>query len=301
VRVLCARGVPVRAVVRDEARARALLAGCAAQFQRGDAADPESATAACRDAAVVYHAVNLPYSEWERLPGLTENIIAAARAAGARLLFPGNVYLYGLPQAARVSETHPYAPHTRKGRLRRRLECRLLEAHFKGEVPVAIARFPDYYGPNVTNPLIRPMFCNALAGKPIPWPGDPNLPHEFVLIDDAARAMVEIALRPEAFGRIYNIPGPAAVTGHQWAQLLAEAAGKPLGLRRLRPWVLPLAGLFDRQAWEFYEMLYLWQAPVLLLEDGAYTTHVGPLPQTPYPEGIAATMAWWRGRLHATR
>jgi NAD(P)-dependent dehydrogenase (short-subunit alcohol dehydrogenase family) len=41
---------------------------------------------ACRDAAVVYHAANVPYSQWQQvLPALTESVIAGASAGYCQL------------------------------------------------------------------------------------------------------------------------------------------------------------------------------------------------------------------------
>src|SRR4051812_49334784 len=51
---------------------------------------------ACRDAAVVYHAANVPYSQWQQiLPAMTESVIAAASAVDAVLVVVDNLYMYG--------------------------------------------------------------------------------------------------------------------------------------------------------------------------------------------------------------
>ena len=56
----------------------------------------ESAIEAVRGIDVVVHAATVPYPEWPRVvPILAENALAAAEAAGATLVFPGNVYVYG--------------------------------------------------------------------------------------------------------------------------------------------------------------------------------------------------------------
>jgi nucleoside-diphosphate-sugar epimerase len=52
---------------------------------------------ACRDAAVVYDAANVPYSQWQQiLPAMTESVIAGASAADAVLVMVDNLYMYGL-------------------------------------------------------------------------------------------------------------------------------------------------------------------------------------------------------------
>src|SRR5258708_4521260 len=61
-----------------------------------DARDTEVVIEAARGADVVLHALSLPYTHWwaAALP-LAESAIAAARASGATLVFPGNLFIYG--------------------------------------------------------------------------------------------------------------------------------------------------------------------------------------------------------------
>ena len=63
----------------------------------GDAYDAASLVASTRGADVILHAANPAYDKWETtvLP-MVENAIAAAKANGATLLIPGNVYNFGL-------------------------------------------------------------------------------------------------------------------------------------------------------------------------------------------------------------
>src|ERR1043166_389770 len=65
----------------------------------GDASDPAVTTAAAQGPQVVYQTLNPPYPKWvELFPALQASVLAAAQAAGARLVSMENVYLYGAPQ-----------------------------------------------------------------------------------------------------------------------------------------------------------------------------------------------------------
>ena len=76
----------------------------------GDAADPQSTTAVTRGARVVYQALNPPYSRWlQEFPALQAGVLAAAQAAGARLVSMDNVYLYGRPAGQPLTETRTHA------------------------------------------------------------------------------------------------------------------------------------------------------------------------------------------------
>ena len=85
---------------------------------------------------------------------MLESSIAAAKAAGARLVFPGTVYslrLRGVPEGRRVGAGQP---RTRKGALRVAMEQRLEEASPHG-LPVPIVRAADFFGRHAGNGRAR--------------------------------------------------------------------------------------------------------------------------------------------------
>lgn len=251
---------------------------------------------AARGADVVVHAANVPYPEWPRLvPVFAENALAAAEAAGARLAFPGNVYVYGRPQSRPVTEDHSQEPHTQKGKLRVRVERMFLQAHREGRVRLILPRFPDFYGPGVMHEIFRPIFDGALRGKPCRWPLDLDAPHEFILIDDAAEAMLKVINTPAAFGRAVHVPGPRPITPREFIRLAYAAGdGHEPKIRVIGRGTFRLVGLFNTLARSAYEMAYLFDDPILL--DGSLYRSLtgGPYPATPYEDGIPRTMDWFR-------
>ena len=82
---------------------------------------------AAAGAQLIVHAVNPPgYRNWKGtvLP-MIENAIAAAKASGARLVVPGNVYNFAPDAGAAIGEDAPQDPVTRKGAIRVEMERRL--------------------------------------------------------------------------------------------------------------------------------------------------------------------------------
>ena len=62
----------------------------------GDALDATVLAAAADGADVIVNALNPPYGRWRReVPALTEAVLGAARASGATVMLPGNVYAFG--------------------------------------------------------------------------------------------------------------------------------------------------------------------------------------------------------------
>ena len=173
----------VRAVVRDVDRARKVIPS-SAEIVVADASKPDSIKPAFHNVSVIYHCVNVPYDKWtEVMPIVTDNILAGAIEMQANVVFPGNVYVYGRFQRIPATEDHPLAT-SKKGRLRIALERELMDAHSDGKVKVVIPRFPDYYGPNVTDRLMKPILMAALSGKKVRWIGNLNVRHDLVFIED---------------------------------------------------------------------------------------------------------------------
>ena len=122
VRHLRAAGLRVRAVTRDGRD----VGTPGVELVASDVTDQASLDAACRGARVVYHCVMPPIGRWlPDFPVLTDALLAAAAAAGARLVFADDTWMYG-----RVDRTDDrgHAPSTGDGqggaaRLARRAPC----------------------------------------------------------------------------------------------------------------------------------------------------------------------------------
>ena len=84
-----------------------------------DVASADGARRACDGAAVVYHCAQPDYTKWAKLfPPLTEAVLDGAAAAGAKLVFADNLYMYGPPNGPMTEQTpsapRPQGPHSRR-------------------------------------------------------------------------------------------------------------------------------------------------------------------------------------------
>ncbi len=293
VRRLGAEGKHVRAVVRDAGRAKQALPE-SAELVVGDALNIDNVRAVCKDAGTVYDCVNVPYRQWlEVHPKVTKNILAGATEAKATLVFPGNVYGYGRFQKIPAAEDHPLAATSRKGRLRNELEAMLMDADKAGRVRVVIPRFPDFYGPNVTNRLFAPIFEGAIAGKKARWIGKLDAPHDFVYIDDAAAASIILAGAEELPGGVWHVPGPGPLTGRGFVEMAFKMAGTKPSVGALGSGLILFASLFSSDAREVRELLYQFEQPMVL--DGTKFARAFPsFNYTPREESIRQTIDWFR-------
>src|ERR1700730_18452086 len=121
---LIAHGWSVSALHRDPARAAAGFRSIPVEWAKGDAMSAADVTAAAKDVNVILHGANPPrYRRWRELAvPMLANSIAAAKASGARVIFPGNVYNFGPNAGTVVDETAPQNPRTRKGAVRVEME-----------------------------------------------------------------------------------------------------------------------------------------------------------------------------------
>jgi nucleoside-diphosphate-sugar epimerase len=260
---------------------------------KGTAESVEDLRRAADSCEAVFYCLNVPITEWEmKMKALLTNALAACKAAGARLVFPGNVWVFGdgVPWE-KVGESRPLAPSSKKGRLRARLERMLAESGAR----YTIVRLPEFYGPNVSNPLMGSPFEAALAGRTINWLGGHlDVRVEYVYMPDAAKAMVEAGTAEGVDGETFHVPGGETTPREFWGEV-AKIAGAGSRVRAVPTWALKAFGLFKGEAREFADILHLWSDPVLL-EGAKYEARFGRVPRTPYAEGIRRTLAWYASR-----
>jgi nucleoside-diphosphate-sugar epimerase len=243
---------------------------------------------------VVYQVLNPSYDRWAaEFPPLQAGVLAAARAAGARLVSMENVYLYGRSGGRPFTEDSPHAAHTRKGRLRGDMSRALLAAHEAGRVEVAIGRASDYYGPGggAQSNLGDRVLPAVLAGRTATVLGDPDQPHTYTYIPDIGEGLAVLGAHPAAAGRAWHLPNdPSPATTRELVDLARQVAGTGPGTVRATPWpLLRLAALRDRTVRELLEMRYEFDEP-FLVDSSRIARELG-VTATPHAEAIAATLA----------
>lgn len=260
-----------------------------------NAADPAQAREACTGAAVVYHCVGLPYPRWPEFPAIASGILEGAAAAGARLVYGDNLYMYG-PVERPMTEDLPSAATSRKGCIRAEVAGMLTAAHAAGKVSVGIGRGSDFFGPFATDAAMMGsrVFARALAGKPALLVGDPDRLHTFTFIDDFARALVRIGERSEALGKIWHVPSAPATSAREFVRMVFQALGRQAKLQAAPRLVIRLGGWFDPNMRELGEMLYQFERDFVM--DSARFQQAFGMAPTPQEQAIRQTLDWFRAR-----
>ncbi len=253
----------------------------------GDAFDAGALTAAAEGCDVIVNALNPPYPQWKRdLPRLTASVIEAAKASGATVMIPGNVYNYGEGMPERLAENTPHAPSTRKGRLREEMEQAYARAGGDG-VRAIVLRAGDFIERQKTgNWFDTYIAANAAKGRVV-YPGPLGRVHAWAYLPDMARAMAGLAEKRADFTAFeqFGFPG-YALTGRALIDAMMRVSGRPLKVKTM-PWpMIRLLGLVAPQMREVAEMSYLWRTPHAI--DGAKLAGVLPdFKATPLETAIA--------------
>ncbi len=292
------RGVRPVVIGRDPGKLESFFAR-RAEIRAADLQDSDQAARAMQGVVRAVYCVGLPYPQFALHPVLMRKAIEAAHKAGVqRMAVISSVYSYGRPQTARVKESHPREPESRKGKYRREQEDAAMEAHRPGEFETLVLHLPDFYGPCASNSLAHMMMESLMAGKPARWLGDPDAPHEFVFMPDAARVIADMLGRSECFGRRWNLAGAGEISGRRFAELAARQFGTQPRVIATGKMVLRLGGLFNPLLRELVELQYLGETPVLL-DDTALRKVLGEIVKTPYEEGVRRMAEWMKSKVGA--
>ena len=280
---LCGRGIHVVAFARNKERLGALFSGNKhVEVVAGDVFVKEDIMNAAKDVDIIFHVVNIPYSDWEKQQEkLLINILEVSKHYGIKLGIVDNIYAYGRQGEGLVKEEAKKRPHTKKGKIRLQLE----EMAKQANVRMFIAHFPDFYGPNAESTLVHHTLKGILANKMSSFVGDKKIAREYIFTPDGAKAMVELALHDEAYGQNWNIPGYGVITGEEMIQHIRELTGYTKRIIAVKRGMIQFIGLFDKQMKEFVEMLYLTEKPVVLSGE-KYERYIGDIPKTSYYNGL---------------
>jgi nucleoside-diphosphate-sugar epimerase len=224
---------------------------------------------------------------------MLESTIAAARASGARIVLPGNVYNFAPDAGPSVAEDAPQTPATRKGKIRVEMEDALREATHSG-VKALILRAGDFFGPAA--PLSAFSWMTVAAGgrvRAVFAPGPVGVGHAFAYLPDLAETLGRLLDREAdlAAFEVFHFAGHWLARGDDLGGAIRRVSGQPRLPILPFPWpVVHALAPFVETLRELLEMRYLWRRPIGLSNAGL-TALIGPEPHTPLDAAVAATLA----------
>lgn len=214
---------------------------------------------------VIVNGLNPPnYHNWaEIIPRITRDVIAAAKATGATVILPGNVYNFGNAASDNApsvwDEATPHQPTTRKGRIREEAE----QAYKASGVRTIILRAGDFIDPtDGADDIMRLALLKDIAkGKMSAFGATDNM-HAFCYLPDWGRAAVALADIRGTLDTFEDIPfGGYDFTLNDLKTEVEQALGRSVKTAPFPWWVLRLASPIWELARELTEMRYLWEVP----------------------------------------
>lgn len=208
---------------------------------------------------VIVNGWNPAYTDWARdVAALTDRAIAAARASGATVIVPGNVYVYGDGSPEILALDTPHRAANPLGRIRIEMEA----AYRKSGVRTILLRAGDFIDTRPGGNWFEMIVTGKLHKNRVISPGDPEAPHAWAFLPDLARAAVALAERREMLGDFEEVLFPGfTLSLRQIAGLIERARGRNMQLRRMNWLPLLVAAPFWPMGRKLLEMRYLWSMP----------------------------------------
>jgi nucleoside-diphosphate-sugar epimerase len=212
--------------------------------------------AAAKGVDVIVNGLNPPaYHNWDTLiPAITRDVIAAAKASGATVIIPGNVYNYG-PDGGEWSEHTPQRPNTRKGQIRVDME----RAYEASGVRTIILRAGNFIDPDRSDDVMSLLFLRTIKSGKLTLAGDPRALQAYCYLPDWATAAVGLAEKRMQLAVFEDVPFAGhTFTAEELQRCLSRKLGREIQATAFPWWVMTLLSPFWELAREMREMRYLW-------------------------------------------
>jgi len=295
VKELISKNLSVEILVRNKEKAIKLFGeNQLLIITEGDVMNLKKLKSVSREKDIIFHGINTPYNNWEKtsIP-ILKNVIEASKINNATILFPGNIYSYGKITIP-ITETTIQKPTTKKGKIRKQMISLLKQEADLGNCNVIVLRLPNFYGPNVTNGLIKPLFGNAALGKKMTYLINADTPQQFVYNKDAARLFLKLSLENNLDNYfVLNYGGLTVQSVRTWAKQIGEIANRSGKISVVPKFIVNLMGIFIPLVKELRENYYMFETPITL-DDNKLKKLYPDFKSTKMEVAIQETIKWFK-------
>jgi nucleoside-diphosphate-sugar epimerase len=280
---LLERGLAVRVVSRSEDNLKRAFDGIGVERVAADALDANALRAAVKDCDLLVDCIGLPPDRMHDHAVTARIVTEAARTVGARCLQVSSFWGFLPLQRETLDESHPRQGGNPYVLARRAAEDVMLEAG------AAVVHVPDFFGPHVTSSVLQMPLQAAAAGKAMNWMGSADTEREYVYVPDAMRMTADLALREEAYGRSWVLPGSGPLSPRGAAEIAGRHLGRPVRVVAAPAWLLKGMSLFSSDLRAFRPMIDDYVRPIRY-DATRLTELLGPQETTPYEKAIPETL-----------
>jgi NAD dependent epimerase/dehydratase len=264
-----------------------------AEVMPGDVRDAGRVREAVDGRDVVFHLaalIGIPYSYVAPESYIQTNVHgsfnvadACRRAGVSRLVHTSTSETYGTALRVPIDEDHPLQPQSPYSASKIGGDMMALSLHHAFDLPVAVARPFNTYGPRQSTRAVIPTILSQLLGGATEVKlGSLTPTRDFNYATDTAAGMMAIAKCDACVGIVTNIGSGEEIAIGDLATLLIEAVGADAKVVVDESRVRPEGSEVDR----------------LLADNTRITTLTGWSPQVGLREGLALTTEWVREHLH---
>jgi NAD dependent epimerase/dehydratase len=213
----------------------------------------------------------------------TQNVAHACRRAGvARMVHTSTSETYGTARTVPIAEDHPLQPQSPYSASKIGGDMMALSFHHAFDLPVAVVRPFNTYGPRQSTRAVIPTILSQLhAGADVISLGSTTPTRDFNYVDDTVAGFLAVAACDRAVGEVVNIGSGREISIGDLVRTLIEVTGSTAEVvvdpSRLRP-----AGS---------------EVERLLCDNTRAREWAGWEPQVTLEEGLARTSAWVRDNL----
>lgn len=268
------------------------------RFLPGDVRDPQRVLEAVAGSDVVFHLaalIGIPYSYVApdsyvqvNVQG-TQNVAHACRQAGvARLVHTSTSETYGTALTVPISEDHPLQPQSPYSASKIGGDMMALSFHHAFELPVAVVRPFNTYGPRQSTRAVIPTILSQLhAGADVIKLGSTTPTRDFNYVDDTVSGFLAVAGCDRAVGQVVNIGSGREISIGDLVRTLIEVTGSKAEVAVDEARLRPAGSEVER----------------LVCDNTRAREWAGWEPQVSLEEGLRRTSDWVRDnldRLHTT-
>jgi NAD dependent epimerase/dehydratase len=258
----------------------------------GDLRDGERVLQAVEGTEVVFHLaalIGIPYSYESPESYVQTNVMgtyhilnASRRTGSHRVVHTSTSEVYGTALSVPIDETHPLQPQSPYSATKIGADMLAMSFHHSFDLPVAIVRPFNTYGPRQSTRAVIPSLLGQLYG-----PGERirvgavSPTRDFNYVTDTVNGFLAVAEADRAVGEVINIGSGREISIGDLIDLLFEITGLQKEIEVANERIRPAGSEVNR----------------LLCDNTRAREWVGWKPEVSLEEGLRATADWVRNNL----
>ena len=253
----------------------------------GDVRDAQRVATAAEGVDVIFHLaalVGIPYS-YEAPESYvqtnilgTHNLLQAARRAGvSRYIQTSTSEVYGSALRVPIDEEHPLQPQSPYSASKIGADMLALSFHHAFELPVAVVRPFNTYGPRQSARAVIPAILGQIyAGSEEIQIGATSPKRDFNFVTDTAKGFLAVAECDRALGGVVNIGSGREIAIGDLIELMIQVSGRDVRTVRAPERIRPAGSEVDR----------------LMCDNSRALEWTGWRPEVSLEQGLRLTAQW---------